>query len=37
LDIELEMARSSARLVNLATPITVDQADAMIFGYVLLN
>jgi len=37
-DIELEMGGDRpARLCEFGTPITVDQGDAMIFGYVLLN
>ena len=37
LDIELEMGAIVGTLSEFGTPITVDQADAMIFGYVLLN
>ena len=37
LDIELEMGAIVGTSCDFGTPITVDQADAMIFGYVLLN
>ncbi len=37
LDIELEMGAIVGTGSELGQPITVDQADAMIFGYVLLN
>ena len=37
LDIELEMGAIVGTFCDFGTPITVDQADAMIFGYVLLN
>ena len=37
LDIELEMGAIVGTSCEFGTPITVDQADAMIFGYVLLN
>lgn len=37
LDIELEMGAIVGTSSDLGQPITVDQADAMIFGYVLLN
>lgn len=37
LDIELEMGAIVGTGSTLGQPITVDQADAMIFGYVLLN
>lgn len=37
LDIELEMGAVVGTSSEFGAPITVDQADAMIFGYVLLN
>jgi fumarylacetoacetase len=37
LDIELEMGAIVGTSSEFGAPITVDQADAMIFGYVLLN
>ena len=37
LDIELEMGAIVGTGCDMGTPITTDQADAMIFGYVLLN
>ncbi|MBS9718299.1 fumarylacetoacetase [Pseudohalocynthiibacter aestuariivivens] len=37
LDIELEMGAIVGTTTALGQPVTVDQADAMIFGYVLLN
>lgn len=37
LDIELEMGAIVGKGSDLGQPITVDQADEMIFGYVLLN
>lgn len=37
LDIELEMGAIVGTPSEIGAPITVDQADAMIFGYVLLN
>lgn len=37
LDIELEMGAIVGTSSEFGVPITVDQADAMIFGYVLLN
>ncbi|WIY26532.1 fumarylacetoacetase [Parasedimentitalea psychrophila] len=37
LDIELEMGAIVGTCSELGQPITVDEADAMIFGYVLLN
>lgn len=37
LDIELEMGAIVGTSSKFGAPITVDQADAMIFGYVLLN
>ena len=37
LDIELEMGAIVGTSSDFGTPITVDEADAMIFGYVLLN
>jgi fumarylacetoacetase len=37
LDIELEMGAIVGTSSELGQPITVDEADAMIFGYVLLN
>lgn len=37
LDIELEMGAIVGSGSTLGQPVTVDQADAMIFGYVLLN
>ena len=37
LDIELEMGAILGKGTNLGQPVTVDEADDMIFGYVLLN
>ncbi len=37
LDIELEMGAIVGKSTDLGQPITVDEADDMIFGYVLLN
>ena len=37
LDIELEMGAIVGTACDMGAPITTDQADAMIFGYVLLN